>query len=273
MIDPTTKEAFQSTVRDYYHDHGRHDLPWRVAEPDGGFDPYKIMVSELMLQQTQVARVIPKYHEFLRRFPTVFSLAEAPLGEVLRVWNGLGYNRRAKFLWQSAQQIVSDHKGTFPQTTPELVKLPGVGANTASAILAYAFNQPAAFIETNIRTVYIHHFFEDKTTISDKEVAEIALQTLDRERPREWYWALMDYGSFLKQTVGNTAQRSSSYAKQSKFQGSRRQIRGQILRLLGDKSYARNAIRSRVPDERTDMVVHELLAEGLIHQTGDRLSL
>jgi A/G-specific adenine glycosylase len=271
MIDDRDRQDFQTKVWEYYHQHARKDLPWRQPEPNGSFDPYHILVSELMLQQTQVSRVIPKYKEFLARFPASSVLAAAPLAEVLKAWNGLGYNRRAKYLRQSAQSI--ERSGKFPATQTELEELPGVGPNTAGAILAYAHNEPAVFIETNIRTVYIHHFFNDETAISDKSVRELVMQTLDTEHPREWYWALMDYGSYLKQSVGNLNRQSQSYAKQSKFQGSRRQIRGQVLRLLGEKTRTSVELAAVIKDERLLAVIDELVAEGMIRRTNERLSL
>lgn len=170
--------VFQETVWEYYRRHGRHDLLWRQPEADGRFDPYKILVSEIMLQQTQVPRVLPKFVEFLTRFPTVQALAAAPLGDVLAAWNGLGYNRRAKFLWQAAQKVVNDFDGVFPSTSEALVTLPGVGANTAGAILAYAFNQPAVFLETNVRTVFIHHFFKDSDLVTDAQLLELVKASL-----------------------------------------------------------------------------------------------
>jgi len=264
---------FQGTVWEYYHDHGRHDLPWRSPEPSGQFDPYKIVVSEVMLQQTQVARVIVKYGEFLERFPAVEVLAKAQLGEVLRAWNGLGYNRRAKFLHLAAKQITDEYEGKFAKDNTELVRLPGIGANTAGAILAYAFNQPIAFLETNIRTVFIRHFFHDQADISDKEILSLVEQTLDHEHPREWYWALMDYGSYLKQTVGNVNRQSKSYSRQSKFAGSHRQIRGQVLRLLGDKSMTHEQLGQQIEDDRLAQVIDELLQESLVVKTGSTLSL
>jgi A/G-specific adenine glycosylase len=257
-------DDFQRQVWEFYDDYGRHELPWRQTT-----DPYPIMASEVMLQQTQVARVIPKYQEFLRRFPTVRSLAEAPLADVLRAWNGLGYNRRAKFLHQAAQQITD----TFPSNVPELIKLPGIGPNTAGAILAYAFDQPVIFIETNIRTVFIHHFFLGQTDITDQAILRLVEQTLDQGRPREWYWALMDYGSHLKQTVGNLNRRGSSYAKQSAFHGSRRQLRGQIIRSLVGRSHDFNELQRLVKDARLNDVLRELTAEKLIIKRGRQFSL
>lgn len=235
-----------------------------MAGADGQFDPYKIMVSELMLQQTQVARVIPKYHAFLAEFPTISVLAQAELGAVLRAWQGLGYNRRAKYLWLAAQQI--DELGHFPETLAELVQLPGIGKNTAGAILAYAYNQPIVFIETNIRTVIIHHFFADAEDITDGSVAECVMQTLDRENPREWYWALMDYGSFLKIEYGNASRRSKHFVKQSTFAGSKRQVRGAVIRALTDRPHSLKELTNVIPDERLSAVLIDLTVEGLIQQ-------
>lgn len=272
MIDDRAKRAFQAEVWDYYHSHGRHDLAWREEESDG-FDPYRIVLSELMLQQTQVGRVISKYHEFLDRFPTVQSLAEASLGEVLKAWSGLGYNRRAKFLWQTAGQVMQEYGGVFPDQLAQLAKLPGIGPNTAGAILAYAYNQPVVFVETNIRTVYIHHFFSGRTDISDKAILGLVAETLDKEHPREWYWALMDYGAYLKRTVGNLNHRSKTYARQSTFEGSRRQIRGQVLRLLGTGQLTAAELAEQISDIRLSEVLDDLAKEQLVQLRGKKYSL
>lgn len=258
------KAVFLETLWEYYSESSRNTLPWRQPEPNGSFDPYKIIVSELMLQQTQVARVVPKYHAFLARFPNVESLAAAELGEVLKAWQGLGYNRRAKFLWQAAQKVQAF--GTFPNGLDELVRLPGVGRNTAGAIMTYAFNQPVIFVETNVRTVYIHHFFADQTGIHDKEILELVEQTLDHEHPREFYWALMDYGSYLKATVGNLNTASKHYAKQSAFEGSRRQVRGAVLRMLDSGAKTIEDLRADISDKRLESVLQDLVKEGLIQE-------
>lgn len=256
------REEFLEKLWAYYAEQGRSGLPWRTPESDGSFDPYKIMVSELMLQQTQVARVIPKYLAFLETFPGVPVLARAELGNVLRAWQGLGYNRRAKFLWQAAQAI--EAAGSFPDSQEELVKLPGIGANTAGAIRAYAYNQPVIFVETNIRTVYIHHFFGDRTDVHDKEILKLVAQTADHEQPREFYWALMDYGSYLKATLGNPNTASKHYAKQSAFQGSRRQVRGRVLRELGARAHTFAELQAKVTDERLESVLNDLIREGMV---------
>ena len=245
------------------------DMPWR-----DNTDPYYVLVSEIMLQQTQVDRVAPKFHEFMKRFPNVMILAKAPLADVLIVWNGLGYNRRAKFLHEAARKVVADFQGVIPEDLNELITLPGVGPNTAGAILAYSFNQPVAFIETNIRTVYFHHFFEDQPSVSDKELREIITRTVDHEHPREWYWALMDYGAFLKkQGVGRIA-KSAQYRKQAPLRGSLREVRGMILKTLtaGDMS-TKDLTAAMPPDARFDQALSALRAEGLIDQTSNRLHL
>ena len=265
----TDTTQFNEVLWTHYNAHGRHELPWRQPESDGAFDPYKILVSELMLQQTQVSRVILKFHEFIINFPTVGSLATAPLADVLKLWSGLGYNRRAKFLWLAAQKVVTDYAGVIPSALPELISLPGVGSNTAGAILAYAYNEPAEFLETNVRTVYIHHFFNDQTAVPDKLLLERLQATLDREHPREFYWALMDYGSYLKQTVGNASKFSATYAKQSKFKGSKRQIRGQVLRALGDGPHTAQMLNEMIADDRLAAVLNDLVHENLINKTAD----
>jgi A/G-specific adenine glycosylase len=221
------------------------------------------LVSELMLQQTQVARVIPKYEAFLERFPDAGALAAANLGDVLTSWQGLGYNRRAKYLWQASQQIGK----RFPDNLEDLVKLPGVGKNTAGAILAYAFNQPVLFVETNIRSVYLHHFLADRESVTDTEILDLLEQTLDLARPREFYWALMDYGSFLKQTAGNNISRSRHYVKQSPFAGSKRQVRGAVIRTLARRGYQVGELAGIIPDPRLTKVLKELEGESMIAQT------
>lgn len=274
MIDDTNRKSFRSSLGEYYQVEGRHDLPWRQPNAHGTFDPYHILVSEMMLQQTQVGRVIPKYQEFVERFPDIESLAAAPQSEVMKTWSGLGYNRRAKFLHQSAILIVRQHDGQMPQDLPVLIKLPGVGSNTAGAILAYAFNQPTVFVETNIRTVFIHHFFKDTDgKISEQAIITLVADTLDHEQPREWYWALMDYGTYLKQSVGNLNVQSSSYTRQSRFVGSRRQLRGHVLRLLGERSHNLAELQKSIDDERLEAVLSELLNEELIGLQQDQYQL
>ncbi len=244
-------------------------MPWRDTT-----DPYFVLVSELMLQQTQVDRVIPKFNDFITAFPTITALAQAQLADVLILWSGLGYNRRAKFLHAAAQKVVADFDGTIPDTLSDLVSLPGVGLNTAGAILAYGFNQPVVFIETNIRTVYFHHFFGDEIEVSDQDLRVVVESTLDREHPREWYWAMMDYGSFLKKQGLGRIDQSQHYKKQSPLKGSLREVRGLIVKTLAKEPLTTDALRALMPDdERFELALTALLAEGLIAKTSEQLHL
>lgn len=244
-------------------------MPWREDTR-----PYYVLVSELMLQQTQVPRVVPKFEAFIAAFPDEQALASASLADVLKLWQGLGYNRRAKFLHEAAKMIVQDFDGKFPASEADILRLPGVGKNTAGAILAYAFNQPAIYVETNVRTVYIHHFFADNFAVDDKEIIELVEATLDRENPRRFYQGLMDYGSWLKaQGVRNISQ-SRHYKKQSPLKGSVREVRGQIIRVLSDNDYTEFDVRERVAaDERFEAALAGLVKDGLVTDTGDRLHL
>lgn len=273
-MDKSAISGFQEIVLSYYHAHGRHDLPWRIADAGGYYDPYKILVSEFMLQQTQVPRVIPKFTEFLQQFPTLHVLADARLSDVLIAWNGLGYNRRAKYLHQTAQSIAHQAMSHFPTTIDELVQLPGVGKNTAAAILAYAFNQPVVFVETNIRSVYIYHFFASSAAkVTDAQILDFVEQTLDSQSPRDWYWALMDYGTYLKRDNKNLNMLSKQYAKQSAFLGSRRQIRGRIIRELTTRPQRLTTLQKKIVDERLSAVLMDLVAEGFIRAEKDSYRL
>ncbi len=259
------------------------DLPWRRTT-----NPYHVFVSEVMLQQTQVVRVEKHWNSWIERFPVLDALAEAPLADVLATWQGMGYNRRAIALQQAAQMVVSHYGGCFPQTTGELIKLPGVGAATAAGLRAFAFNLPSLYLETNVRTVFLHEFFPDAVGVPDGELLpllaeacpgyrgssdapeplysssephthtsvahaqssvapsslangalrggivqehEKALQA-ESKGPRAWYYALLDYGAYLKKTVPNPSRRSKSHTKQSAYEGSRRQKRAELIRLL-----------------------------------------
>lgn len=217
--------AVRTAVWGYWNKSGRHTLPWRKTR-----DPYKILVSEMMLQQTQVSRVIEKYKEFLKAFPSVRALARAPLSDVLRVWSGLGYNRRAKYLHDAAREIVGAYKGNFREALRG--GLPGVGPYTRPAVEAFAFNEPGVLIETNIRTVFMHHVFPKTKIVSDRALSAMVERAAEKQDPRTWNWALMDYGAYLKQSGVRTNARSAHYTKQPAFKGSLREVRGAILREL-----------------------------------------
>lgn len=242
------------------------DMPWRQDTR-----PYYALVSELMLQQTQVDRVIPKFEAFVAAFPDEHALAQASLADVLKLWQGLGYNRRAKFLHEAAKKIVE--RGKFPSDEAGLMSLPGVGKNTAGAILAYAYNQPTIFIETNVRAVYIHHFFADSDTVDDKDIHKALERTIDHEHPREFYWALMDYGTYLKKQ-GIKPSRSKHYVKQSPLRGSVREVRGQILTILSEGDASMQLLRQRYDgDERLAAALDGLIADGLIMINDDSVYL
>lgn len=224
-------ELIHAAEHEYKH-RGRTELPWRKT-----YDPYAILVSETMLQQTQVTRVIPKFEAWMKQFPTSQALASASTREVLSAWSGLGYNRRALSLKRAAEQIVEQHNGEVPQSLDSLLQLPGVGAYTARAVLAFAFDVGLPLIETNVRTVFIHHVFSrSKRPISDNEILPLVEYTLKGRSARTWYAALMDYGTRLKSELGSNKtklhKKSASYIRQSKFEGSSRQLRANMLKRI-----------------------------------------
>ncbi|GAB4302944.1 MAG: endonuclease III [Desulfuromonadia bacterium] len=225
-ISPDTIQRFRGYVEKLARQNPR-DLPWRRTT-----DPYRIMVSEVMLQQTQVDRVIPRYLSFIDRFPDLLTLADAPLSELLGQWQGLGYNRRGVMLKGACQLIRDQHQGVVPSTREELRRLPGIGDYTAGAILAFAFDRPEPFIETNIRSLFIHYFFPFSSRVHDREILPLVTATLDRDSPRRWYNLLMDAGAFLKKQGENPSRRSTHHQRQSPFDGSNRQLRSQILRIV-----------------------------------------
>jgi A/G-specific adenine glycosylase len=245
----------------FYQFH-RRELPWRTTT-----DPYCILVSEMMLQQTQVDRVIPKYINFVALFPDFAILAAASQKDVLCAWQGLGYNRRAQALHSIAHRVMDTYSGTLPSSVEELTKFPGIGKATASAIIVYAYNMPLVFIETNIRRVFIHFFFQDSHHIPDDRIEPLVAATLWKENPRDWYNSLMDYGSLLKNRVPNPNVRSSVYQKQSPFQGSDRQLRGQILtKLLTGAEMTEEALAKELQADpaRLAQILSAMHREGLI---------
>ena len=329
-------KAFVKTVLDFYKDNKR-SMPWRDDTR-----PYSIVVSEIMLQQTQVHRVIPKYTEWMKLFPDWESLVHADTKQVLTAWMGLGYNRRALYLKKIAEEVTSNEKYSFlnpdmkttlshrkrnlldadsaerfsaskarilcsldstrvrgkkrsfegvPDAINLLQLLPGIGPNTAGAILTYAFNISVPFIETNIRSVFIHHFFleidqpslklrhgkkkKEKCPVSDKQIFPYIEKVLQDERvstnPREWYWALMDYGSHLKKQLPNPSRRSTHHAKQSTFEGSHRKLRADILKCIIKKSITLAAIEKQFHTDVYQVkqireAVKELASEGFIQK-------
>ncbi|HME86889.1 MAG TPA: A/G-specific adenine glycosylase [Candidatus Nanoarchaeia archaeon] len=260
-------KTVQKTILDHYKKEGR-DLPWRKTT-----DPYKILISEVMLQQTQVPRVIEKYTHWLKVFPTFESLASASVADVLKEWQGLGYNRRALFLKKCAETVVSEYDGSLPSDPEELVLLPGIGKATAASICAFAFNKPTVFIETNVRSVFIHFFFKNKKNVSDEQLYPLVEKAVYTKNPRVWYNALMDYGVKLKSELGNPSQRSKHHVKQSKFEGSGRQLRGKVLKLLNEKSYSLSVLKKKVNDVRLESVLAQLQKEGFIEIKKNKIEI
>lgn len=246
--------------------YGKHEraFVWRETH-----DPYHIFVSEIMLQQTQTDRVVPKFEQFVKTFPSFEILARAPLREVLVLWQGLGYNRRARALHESARLIVEKYGGCLPNDTDLLDELPGIGPATAASVAAFAFNSPTVFIETNIRSVFITFCFSDRENISDKDLLPLVKQTLDQENPRHWYYALMDYGVMLKKRFPNPSRRSKHHSIQSKFEGSERQIRGMIIRLLTQlrqADFAQLCAHIEREPERIERNLKDLCREALVRE-------
>jgi A/G-specific adenine glycosylase len=256
---------FQGGIYGYYREHARV-LPWRKTN-----NAYHIFVSEIMLQQTQVGRVIEKYEEFIYVFPTFSALADSSLSDILIVWQGLGYNRRAFSLLKAARIITSSYSGILPGTVEGLSRLPGVGKATASAVIVFAFGTPLAFIETNIRRVFIDRFFQGREDVGDREILPLVEQTLDRADPRNWYYALMDYGSMMGKTARsrNPNRKSLHYRKQTPFRDSDREIRGAVLRMLLKDPLlpvSEIAARSGAGSDRVRHILGCLEKEGLIKE-------
>lgn len=224
-------QQFKNIVIEYYGEYGRHDLPWRINQ-----SPYYVLVSEIMLQQTQVDRVILFFEKWMKQFPNIEKLAFAKQSDVLRLWKGLGYNSRALRLQKCAKLIMNEYSGIIPQDYKKLLNLPGVGPYTAAALMNFAFNTWTPLIETNIRRVFIHYFFKGDLQISDKDIMNKVASVGFYEEPKIWCAALMDYGATLPKIIKhNPNTKSKYYTKQSKFQGSDRQIRGIILEILIEK--------------------------------------
>lgn len=263
LKDPKIERIMQ-----WYATNGRHHLPWRATR-----DPYTIAVSEIMLQQTQVDRVIPKFEAWMKQFPTAAALAQASTPAVLSAWQGLGYNRRALALKNMAECITTEHGGQFPQSKEELMKLPGIGPYTSVAIRAFAFHIPDVCIETNIRTVFMHLYFEDRVEpVSDAEILPLIERALSGYEPHVFYAALMDYGTHLKQTLGkhkrtSLHKKSARYSTQSRFAGSTRELRAAIMRtMLKEPTTSRTLsyLKTKHNDQRLETCIASLVRDGLL---------
>ncbi len=254
-------DDFIKIIYDYYKNN-RRSFQWREE-----ISPYNVLVSEIMLQQTQTDRVSHKFPQWLRIFPDFKTLAQASTRDVITAWSGLGYNRRALALHAAAQRVVQEFAGSLPDNPEVLQTFKGIGPNTAGSICSFAFNKPTVFIETNIRAVYIYHFFKDEEKIHDKKLLPIIEATLDKQNPRDWYYALMDYGVKLKKEHKNPSRKSKHHAIQSKFEGSERQIRGMILRALTE--YGKLTLEELITviprqEKRIHKNLSDLIAEGFI---------
>lgn len=273
----------------WYAVHGRHALPWRKRR-----DPYRILVSEIMLQQTQVERVLPRYRRFLRRFPTIAKLASVSPAAVLRAWRGLGYNRRALYLKRCAQICLRDHGGRLPGTYAVLRKLPGVGDYTARAVLSFAFGQRIPLYETNIRRIWSRVFFgKNPSAVPEKRIACLVERALPARHARQFQWALMDLGSKICRakplcSVCPLQQGCKAAPKvlargyralegrvvrhaQSRFAGSDRQLRGKIIDLLRTKKRAMPgevARRTKESESRVRKILEALLRDELVAKQG-----
>ena len=208
------------------------DFPWRRTS-----DPYEVLVSEIMLQQTQVSRVALRWEPWLEEFPTIDALAAAPLEAVLRAWQGLGYNRRAIALKRTAEEVAERFGGELPSDEAALRSLPGIGPATASGVRAFAFGLPGVYLETNVRAVFLHELFADRDGVKDSQITPLVAAAVEEAvrqgiSARTWYYALLDYGAQLKRELPNPSRRSAHHAKQSRFEGSRRQKRAWLLRAV-----------------------------------------
>lgn len=270
------------------------DLPWRHID-----DPYAVLVSEVMLQQTQVARVERFWTRFLAAFPTIDALAAASMSDVLELWQGLGYNRRALALKRTADVCAAEHRGQLPRAYDELIALPGIGPATAAGVRAFAFEEPGVYLETNVRAVFLHDVFPDEEKVSDRVLAPLVALVCPpaparggaREvpdplaSPRDWYYALLDYGAHLKASGVNPTRRSAHYTRQSAFEGSRRQKRSWIVRrvLAEPAGVKRTTVRAALNEEERrcgrptvdealfDSIVADLAAEGFFRIEGELL--
>lgn len=288
-------QEFRAGILRHYREEGR-DFPWRRTA-----DPWLILLSEIMLQQTRTETVLAKWPDWASAYPDPAALSSASLAEVIRRWKGLGYNRRALALRNAAGRILAEYGGEVPRSERDLLSLPGVGPYTARAVRVFAFGEPDLVLETNIRSVYLFYFFPDRTGVRDRELEPYISATLWREDPRTWYYALMDYGAALKRREPNPGRRGASYARQSPFEGSHRQVRAAILHVLaarGDLPPDRllrevAAALGRRPDTGSDSVsdhaasengtpsleaaleraIGQLIAEGFLERGEGRISL
>lgn len=270
MLTVSEINAFQKTVLDFYKKHKRK-LPFRFTEKTAQAHAYHILISEYMLQQTQVDRVVQKYLEFIDKFPSMQDLARATTKDVLTLWSGLGYNRRALYLQSTVKNILDNYGGVIPRDPKTLKTLPGIGEYMSQILPVFIYNDRHVLVETNIRTVFLYHFFYKSTSVTDKEILELVAQTLPTKDIREWYYALMDYGAYLKKTHNFQNTASKSYAKQAPFKNSQRFLRGQIIKLLLESKCSVQELIKRFSEyapEHIEQVLTQLQSEKLIIKKG-----
>jgi A/G-specific adenine glycosylase len=247
---------FQNEVFSFYHSQGR-SLPWRKTT-----DPYKILLSEYMLQQTQVSRVIHYYEKWITKWPTIIFLAGASRKNVLQAWMGLGYNSRGINLHRAAQKIVDDYDGDVVQAMKHYKDIPGVGKYTSRAVQIFATNADIVTVDTNIRRILIYRF-QLAENIPDTELWTLAEQCLPHGSSRDWHNALMDYGAlFLTSKKTGIPPKT----KQLRFQGSDRQIRAKILRQLINQPLSSTDISKKydVDPKRLELIIDKMVKQTLI---------
>lgn len=275
----------------WYDRHGRHHLPWRKTT-----DPYKILISELMLQQTQVPRVQPKYEAFITAFPTLQALANADRASVLRLWQGLGYNSRAVRLHALAKVIIAERSGRLPTSSEELLTLPGIGPYTAGALVIFSQRKPAASVDVNIERVLKRVYFTPSQLPTKKDIAALQLKLIQHAEPHHLHAALMDLGSAICtarspkcgecplykrcRTRGVRPDEIRTVPKQSRFMDSTRWWRGQILKVLLQGPAAEQHIIYRIkqqPDaddeERCAKAIASMTREGIIRKNKKLLKI
>lgn len=259
---------FQSLIFSWW-EKNRRDLPWRKTR-----DPYRILVSEVMLQQTQVLRVLPKYAEFIKAFPTVDDLANASTAKILKVWKGMGYNRRAVYLKRTAEAVVADYQGKFPDSELLLTKLPGVGTYTARAIMVFAFGKNVAMVDTNIRQIFTHFFFNGLPQ-KEKLIQELADKLVPVGKSWAWHQALMDYGAIALPRNRPEQRRGTPVP----FRESNRFYRGRIIDVLRKLPISENKLLSDLVKQygktRDDYkkIIAGLIKDGLVTRRGTILLL
>lgn len=272
-----THQAFQKHVWDWYTKN-RRSLPWRPPRLSSSQTwcrnhAYEIFISEIMLQQTQVDRVIPFFEKFITELPDWEALATCPQPKLLKLWKGLGYNRRALNTKRAAQYILAHHDGILPKDLKELQKIPNVGVYTSAALMNFVHRTPTPLIETNVRTVFFHHFYPNQENISDEKIMKKVSATLHTENPREWMYALMDYGSHLRSEGVRITSKSKHYTKQKSFKGSKREIRGKILEILLDEPVlSPEILEQKITDEIKDNennpmhIIEDMIEEGFLEK-------